>query len=215
MNQNTTIQDGTNAPDGDIAFNTAPGGTVGGAKGYWFRRIFHVGIIAWPLLYFYALPHIHLPYHTTPHALILAIGALLLLVEVLRLKLGITVVGHREHEKHHPSSFFWGAIAICIVLLTMPLPLALPIIASCALVDPLLGELRRTRLPSPAIFILGVAATFMVWLAAHLGLQTPIQLAYLMPLIVVAAEWPRFKWIDDNALMMLVPAIAIKLLGFF
>ena len=40
---------------------------------------------------------------------------------------------------------------------------------------------------------------------------TPLWLAPIMAPLCVAAEWPRLRWIDDNATILLIPLTAILL----
>ncbi|UVE59530.1 hypothetical protein [Coxiella-like endosymbiont] len=69
--------------------------------------------------------------------------------------MGWILWGQREREVKNISSFTWTVVSLCVVLLLAPgKQYAIPIIASCAFVDPFLGELRRTQLNRAWIFLL-------------------------------------------------------------
>lgn len=96
-----------------------------------------------------------------------------------------------------------------VILFTTP-KFAIPIITAYAIGDPLLGELRETSLSKIWIAVIGVAVITGIWCFCSVWLGTPLWLAFIMGPITVAAEWPCLKWIDDNALMQLVPLLIIR-----
>ncbi|MBS0351263.1 MAG: hypothetical protein JSR33_08780 [Proteobacteria bacterium] len=118
--------------------------------------------------------------------------------------------GQRDYERKRISAFTWGAVAMGLVLLFAPgKQFTVPIIAAYAIGDPLLGELRSSKLAKYWAFIAGVILVTGIWLAVHFWLGTPIWYSYFMGVITVAAEWPCLKWIDDNALMQLIPLLIV------
>ncbi|MFW0079238.1 MAG: hypothetical protein AB8Z16_01085 [Coxiella endosymbiont of Haemaphysalis qinghaiensis] len=87
------------------------------------------------------------------HYLLLAIIAIIILFEIVRLRCKWALWGQRKRERRGISSFSWTIISLFLVLLLAPgKQYAIPIIVSCFLVDPLFGELRRTRLDTTWIF---------------------------------------------------------------
>lgn len=140
--------------------------------------------------------------------------AILLFLESLRLYFKITIFGQRDYERRHISAFIWAAVSMALVLLYAPGPeFGYPIVISFAIGDPLLGELRHTPLNTQWVILIGLLVIFVIWLICSFILATPLWLAFLMAPIIVAAEWPCLKWIDDNALMQLIP-LAIILIIF-
>jgi hypothetical protein len=184
--------------------------TRGGMLGHVVRRLIHIGMAVVPMLY-YDFGHVAAKFfHLSPYQLVIAFVILVLSVEIFRLKKGLTFFGQREHEGATISSFAWGAISIGLVLLFSPgMQYAIPLIWSCAFVDPLLGELRRFNLSKYFIFLLGVSAVIAVWLIAALWLGTPWWFALLIAPITVIAEWTKVKWVDDNAMMQLIPLVVV------
>lgn len=186
--------------------------TKGGLSGHILRRVFHVSIIVVPFIYYAYGGSIALWFGLTAKSLLWAVIALNIILEGLRLKFGWTVFGQRLRETKNISAFAWGVFSICIVLLLSPEPcFAIPIIAACAIADPLLGELRRTPLPHALVILIGIVVVMLIWFAGSFWLKTPWQLALLMGPLTVALEWRNFRWIDDNALMQLVPLFVIML----
>jgi len=187
--------------------------TVGGLGGHILRRLIHIATALAPILYYaYAEPVARF-LHLTPKLILLIIFVLNIIFEVIRLSFGWTLIGHRRHEKKYISSFAWGIFSICLVLMLAPSRIfAIPIIWSCAIGDPVLGELRRTTLNRTWIVFIGMIVIVAIWLISSWWLGTPWRLALLMGPLIVGLEWPTIKWIDDNALMQLVPLVIILLL---
>lgn len=187
--------------------------TVGGLAGHLLRRVVHLAIAVTPLLYYAYGATVAGWIHVTPKQVLLIIIAIDILFEMLRLKLGWTVFGQRKHEAKRISAFAWGTVSVCLVLLLSPdKRFAIPIVWSCAIVDPILGELRRTTWRPLWIACVGIVTVMLIWWFATWWWQTPWILALLMGPLIVWLEWPNFRWIDDNALMQLVPLLVIMVL---
>lgn len=183
---------------------------LGGFAAHLLRRMVHIGSLLVLWLY-YQYGKTVASFFGLPLSLLiwLVLGCVLIL-EVLRLRERWTIFGQRQYERTRISAFTWGAVGMALVLLFAPgKQFAIPIITGYALGDPLLGELRRTTMPRMAVVLLGLIALGGVWGLAHIWLGTPLWLIFLMPPITLAAEWPCFTWIDDNALMQLIPLAII------
>lgn len=189
--------------------------TKGGAAGHWWRRLVHVLIAVLPILYYQYGGIVSAWFGATPMMLLLFVFALNILLEAIRLYFGITIWGHRDFESKQISSFAWGMFAICLVLLFFPPMFSIPIIWGCAFVDPLLGELRRTKLSFWLIEFIGLIALLLVWWIATWWLRTPWWFALFMAPVALLSEWPTLKCVDDNATMQLVPAFVIFLVLLF
>ena len=149
----------------------------------------------------------------TPPQLLIAIFILIIAVEIIRLCFGLVMWGQRHNEKKRVSSIAWTAFSICAVLLLVPgRHFAIPIIWTCALVDPLLGELRSAQLNSIWVAVLGILGALIVWFLCAWWFGTPWWLAWLMAPLTVGLEWPDIRWVDDNAMMMLGPLVIVLLL---
>ena len=193
--------------------------SVGGKRGHLARRVFHVSMVTIPLAWYW---HVGFIEEATgqPRALLLgALMAVVVVTELVRISKGITVFGQRAYEARQFSAVAWGSLSVGATLHfaptmgTMGAALGLPIIWSLSLVDPLLGELRRAGKSDGLVFAIGVAVTAAIWIGSGLWLGAPLWLAALMAPLTVAAEWPRLRWIDDNATMTLVPLAAAMALA--
>jgi len=183
--------------------------TKGGAPAYWLRRAIHVSMAIIPLLYYRFGGDLAAVFNLVPWQLVLAILLLGIILEVIRLFFHITVFGQRDHEARQPSSFFWGLLSVGLVLILAPPLFAIPIIWSCAFVDPLLGEMRRFAWRKGLVILVGWLALLVIWLFGNAMLGTPWWYILIMPPITLAAEAPNLKWIDDNAMMQLIPLIVV------
>jgi hypothetical protein len=185
--------------------------SVGGMYGHLFRRGFHVGMSILPFLYFEYGETISGYASTSELKFVSAMIIALVIVEAVRLKLGITIFGQRDYESKQVSALAWGAFAIGLTFLTLSEypELVWPLILSLSLGDPFLGEIRRAGLEPLSVFLIGTAFIMAIWLATWSLVGTPIWLAFVMAPLCVAAEWPRLRWIDDNATMLLIPLSAI------
>ncbi len=192
--------------------------TTGGTLGHVFRRTIHVTIAVIPILYYSianaATHHLGFSVHyLVVLALLLNIG-----FEIWRLRKGITLPGHRHHEKTHPASFFWGTLSICLVLLLVPggtpggEAFAVPIIWGCAFADPIIGELRTRGYPFYFVAPIGMLVVLLVWLFAAYWFDINYWWGLLMAPVTVAVEWPKVRYIDDNMTMMLVPLFLVILI---
>ena len=178
--------------------------TKGQWCGHWFRRAIHVSMAAIPFLY----------YHYAKQTPWLLLGALLLvaLLEFFRLRFKFVFFGQREYEQRKISAFAWGMAGIILVLGFSPAPAySIAIIVSCALGDPLIGELRRFTTKKWLINLIGCLCVMLVWLVCALAFGLSPWLVLFLPILTVFAEQIDLPWIDDNALMLLLPLLAILL----
>ena len=185
--------------------------SVGGVYGHLFRRGFHIGMSILPFLYFEYGETISGYASMSELKFVSAMIIALVTAEAVRLKFGITIFGQRDYESKQVSALAWGAFAIGLTFLTLSEypELVWPLILSLSLGDPFLGELRRVGIESRSVFLIGTVFIMAIWLATWHLVETPLWLAFVMAPLCVAAEWPRLRWIDDNATMLLIPLSAI------
>lgn len=191
--------------------DSIPYQTIGGRYGHWARRLVHFAILFIAIFYYcFVLPNVKNQFFL----LCLLISAILffMVLEFVRIRLKLVVFGQRKHEATHISSFAWTMCALCVVFLVASPKFGLPIVASVALADPLLGELRQHLKLQWIIALLGVATVFAIWMICAKYFHFPFWYSIIIAPVTVAAEWPRFRWIDDNALMLLVPLLVILLI---
>ncbi|RAH16019.1 MAG: hypothetical protein CMB20_000970 [Methanobacteriota archaeon] len=188
--------------------------SVGGVRGHLFRRAFHLAMSAIPFVYFEYGEKISDIFELEVSQFVSAATILLIVIEAIRLKLGFTIFGQRDYEAKQVSALAWGGIAIGLTLIALPNnpEFIWPLVLSLSLGDPFLGELRRKGIESRNVVIIGSIFIAAIWLASWNFVDTPIILVAIMGPICVAAEWPRLRWIDDNATMLLIPLFTVLLL---
>ncbi len=199
--------------------------SVGGKGGHIFRRGIHVGMCIVPWLY-YEFADTWSSYLDLNRIQFAAgIGIAFISIEFVRLYFGITIVGQREYEAKQFSALAWGGLSIALVFVTldsMTKPvgvhdgwLTIPLILSLTFGDPVMGEVRRYGMAPRAVFLVGSSVVFVTWLACWHFFSTPLFMAFIMGPLTTAAEWPKLKWIDDNATMVLIPLAAVLFISPF
>ena len=188
--------------------------SVGGMYGHMFRRGFHIGMSIIPFIYFEFGEKIADYFSVTVIQVVSFLTLVLVFGEALRLKLGITIFGQRDYESKQVSALAWGGFAVGMTFLILPEhpELVWPLILSLSLGDPFLGEIRRMGLESKAVFLYGSIFIALIWIACSFQVDTPLWMAVVMGPLCVAAEWPRLRWVDDNATMLLIPLSATIML---
>ncbi len=194
--------------------------TLGGRNGHLFRRIVHLSMMIFPILYYWHGEQISetlskvINLEFSREDLVTFILVLIIIIELIRLFFGITIFGQRTYEAKQFSALAWGGISICLCLLFAPLGgyngsyIGLPIIFTISIVDPLLGETRKFMKSTKLIIFLALVVSMSIWILSSVFLETPLWLTLIMPPLAIAAEWPSLKYIDDNATMILVPLAA-------
>lgn len=181
--------------------------THGGSIGHGFRRLVHMSMCLVPWVYYLYGDRIAHFFAFSLSQFVGMVVGVLTLFELLRLQRGWVFFGQRQHESHHLSSSYWSGLAMAAVLLFSPgVAYYVPLITVYAWVDPLLGELREKGVRSKVVLLmLGfVAAGLIWWLSVHF-LGASWILGLVCAFLAVFFEQFNWRWIDDNALMQLVP----------
>ena len=87
-----------------------------------------------------------------------------------------------------------------------------PIILGMTLVDPVMGEVKRTMKDLRAAIILGLVVSYAVWVGCHFWIGTELIAALLLAPLTVLGELPTTRAIDDNATMVLFPLVGLVLI---
>lgn len=174
------------------------------------RRIVHLSTPVFLVYYF--LPSPLWPGGPTKEVGLLLALAATMTFELARLLLDIRVPGMRPYEADQISAAAWAGIALTFSFLLFPIELTAPVLFGMALVDPLIGKVRRT--------------SWYPWLpyAIHLAIMLTV-LAVLVPLnprwlvaaaatsaVAIAAEGIKTQYVDDDFLMVVVPLLAFYLM---
>ena len=190
--------------------------SVGGMSGHVLRRGIHLAMSFLPLLYFEFGEDVAEAVSLSLEQVVSSVILIAVLGEALRLRMGWTIVGQRSYEAKQVSALAWGALGVGMVFLLTPnAAYAYPLILSLSLGDPLLGELRRKGSSTQTVIWAGVLGIAVIWTACAYFVETPWLLIPLMAPICVAAEWPRLRYIDDNATMLLIPLAVVLIVDPF
>ncbi len=201
--------------------------SVGGFGGHAFRRLTHVSMAAIPLIYYTSGDDVAGHFSVGLDELVSYVFFLVLVIEAVRLRFGIIIVGQREYESKQISAFAWGAFAVCLALLVTGMePFAsgsglksgiygIPLIFGLTFVDPLMGEIKRQKQDMRLAITTGLAASYAIWVGCSFWLGTPLWACILLAPLTVLGELPRVKYIDDNATMILFPLAGLLLLSPF
>ncbi len=203
--------------------------SVGGFGGHAFRRLTHVAMAVIPLIYYTSGDDVADYFSVRLDELVSYVFLLVLVIEVVRLRLGIVIVGQREYESKQISAFAWGAFAVCLALLATGMGpfveeggsgiksgiYGIPLIFGLTFVDPLMGEIKRQKQDMRLAITTGLAASYAIWVGCSFWLGTPLWACILLAPLTVLGELPRVKYIDDNATMILLPLAGLLLLSPF
>ncbi len=194
--------------------------SVGGFGGHAFRRFTHVSMTAIPFIYYLYGQDVADIISLDSKQLVSIICLLIVIAEVVRLRLGIVIFGQREYEADQISALAWGGLAVSLALLLAPGEgegleagiYGIPLIVGLTMVDPVMGEIKRTKQDLRLAIYVGLAVSYAVWLGCHFWLGTEIIAAILLAPLTVLGELPKTKDIDDNATMILFPLTGLMLL---
>ena len=174
-------------------------------SGFWAhigRRLFHMFSISLTPFIYYELLKPAFPEVFFSEYLVITICFIVLAFEAVRLGNGWVLYGQRPYEARRISALAWTTFSLTLLLIFSPdknLTYALAI--SCALADPLLGELRARAVDQRSAFTLSMVLIFAVWQLLGFGWVVSI----LMGVLTTVVEQPKLPWLDDNALMLLIP----------
>ena len=197
------------------------GHSIGGFGGHAFRRLTHVSMASIPYLYYVHGEAISSYFSLQAREFVSAICILILIIEAVRLRSGIVIVGQREYESNQISALAWGALAVALAILIAPEgengsmeagKYGAPIILGMTLVDPVMGEVKRTQKNLRTAIIAGLAVSYAVWIGCHFWIGTEFIAALLLAPLTVLGELPPTRAIDDNATMVLLPLFGLVLL---
>ncbi|MDH3364933.1 MAG: hypothetical protein OEM29_02865 [Thermoplasmata archaeon] len=187
-------------------------------RGIVLRRMAHSLIALAPL--YYLLP-VEMPVSPIRRwHLLIAFFIIIMILEAVRLRRGITFLGLRPHEAHSIASFVWAAAGITFALWLMPMDIAVPVLIGMGLVDPLVGELRRTG-ARPAASISAPLLVYALICVATLLMMTEKDLVTILAVscfgafLAVGAERLDLPVIDDDFLMIVVPGSLMSFMWLY
>lgn len=187
--------------------------------GHFFRRLLHFLIMIVPIFYYSYGATFSQKLSLAPEQLVSLLVILTLLFESLRLINRWQIFGQRDYEMESISAAAWTVFAMGLVLLQAPKigvyggALGIPLIVSFCFADPIMGEMRLIGASCGKVIFSGALAVSLVWIACVFLLGTPWWIIPMIVPLTVAAELPNLPWVDDNAVMLLVPLGAVLLLA--
>jgi len=195
--------------------------SIGGFGGHALRRATHMIMALIPLIY-YSRGEVLADYvGLSPEQLVSSVVMTILILEGIRLRLGIVIIGQREYEAQQISALAWGGFAVALALLISPDDgktgleaglYGIPIIFGLTFVDPIMGEIKRKKRDLKMAIYIGLITSYTVWIGCHFWIGTPILASILLAPLTVAGEVPKLRYIDDNATMVLFPLSALVIL---
>ena len=195
--------------------------SIGGFTGHALRRATHMVMAIIPLIYYARGVEISEYLGMNPHQLVSSIIITLIVIEALRIKMGIVVIGQREYEAKQISALAWGGFAVALALLIAPDNgktglesglYGIPLIFGLTFVDPIMGEIKRKKQDLKLAIWAGMLTSYAVWIGCHFWIGTPLVISLLLAPLTVLGEVPSLKYIDDNATMVLIPLAALMIL---
>jgi len=175
------------------------------------RRVVHVCAPLFCVYYF--LPDPLLPGLARSEGLLLVM-LFALGFEALRLIFRIKVPGMRSYEFDRPSAASYTAVALTFAFLYFPIELVLPVLMGMGWVDPLIGELRQKGSKmNPVLPVVAYFSIMLVGLGYFYGLTFPVLIsAALIAPITVFLEAIRFRFLDDDLVLTVVPLLWLGLI---
>jgi dolichol kinase len=180
---------------------------------HWYRRVFHsFGAV---FLIYYVLPDVKWVnlLKTIIPIIILSVATI---IEILRVKGKISsshFFGLRFYEKKRIGSYLFFGFAIVILLLFFPQQIAIPCILCGCFADPIIGELRR-KVDKKMFYISGflVCMLFFVVTWYSSDFIVLISISLIGGGSAFFGESKKFRWIDDDFMIQILPAIIICLM---
>lgn len=181
-------------------------------KAHIFRRIFH--LCAPLFLVYYLFPEDMWGLGISSSIFVVIILVIVLAFEGIRLATGRVFFGLRKYEKGRLSAYAWAGIAITLAFLFFP-----PVFVICAIVgmgwtDPLIGELRlrwKGAYPSLPLTVYFLIVMCCLLLYSEINIIAAGFLACLASYSAVHVEAKKFKQVDDDFLMLIVPLLVLTI----
>jgi dolichol kinase len=176
-----------------------------------WRRILH-GTGAFVLVY-YLLPDDFFVVASKELVLLLALAAAFVL-ELARHRFGLELPTIRGYESNRPASFLFYSVGLVVAVLLFPEGIAAVVVVGTAFVDPIAGDLRTSgrsatvRLSVP-IVVYAVLAAVALAVVGRWPLDAAVGLGALAAVVAVLVERWRFRWVDDDLTMTVVPAVVL------
>lgn len=181
------------------------------------RRVVHIIGLQLTLIYYFIPSTLFFSPYDKNYAMLVALICVFEF-EYIRVAKNWQIPGLRPYEKYRFSAVFWSAIGLFICYLMCPYFVGIPVVVAAALVDPLMGELRRKH--SRFSHLIGFIVYFLIFfvsLAFFSNLSSfHITVICLTTAVVgIVCETWKNHYLDDNFLLLTFPAITAMCLITF
>ncbi len=182
---------------------------------HWYRRVFHT--FAASLLVYYMLPDIYW-IETLKFWVPIFLLFFVFILEILRLK-GFVSSNHffglRYYEKKRIGSYVFFGAGIFILLLFFPQQIAIPCILCASIADPVMGEIRNNFKGKQAVVIGFILCMFFFAIVFYKSsLWIMLLFSFVGASGAVFGEIKKFRWLDDDFLIQIIPAVLLITLWF-
>ncbi|HEX08466.1 MAG TPA: dolichol kinase [Thermoplasmatales archaeon] len=180
---------------------------------HWYRRVFHT--FGSSFLVYYIIPDTGwsgILKRLIPTLIILFVSIL----EYLRITGKISsnyFFGLRVYEEKRVGSYLFFGVAVFILLLFFPQQIAVPCILCACFTDPIMGETRQ-RYGGKNACIAGFFVSMFFFIATWY--RADIWIRLLVSIVggtsAVIGEAKKNRWIDDDFMVQILPAVFILIL---
>jgi len=130
--------------------------------------------------------------------------------EYRRVKRGRQYFGLRGYERRRPASFAYAVVGFVLCYYLIPFEAAVPAFFGMGFIDPYISFAKKRGWPSYPLSPMGLYLILsLVWFYFLTSPFNALVLAGTGALVAVAAEAPQNPWLDDDFLMVFVPAVAM------
>ncbi|HEC81424.1 MAG TPA: dolichol kinase [Thermoplasmatales archaeon] len=180
---------------------------------HWYRRAVHA--FSATFLLYYLLPDV---YWLTfiKRCVVVFLVVVFTVFEVMRIRKLVRnhkVFGLRDYEENRFGSYLYFGVGAAVLLLVFPQQIAVPSILCAAFVDPVVGELR-VMVGEKKAYILGFLLSFFFF--SFTWFMAPFPFLIVAPVLgalgAVVGEMKKFRWVDDDLLIQLIPATLLGVL---
>ncbi len=176
-----------------------------------FRRVFH--ILSPAFLAYYLIPETLVDGITRMGVSVLFVGTALC-IEIARIALGIRLLGLRPYEGQRVSAYAQGLLGLAFGLFVIRDPrIVVPVFLGMAWIDPFAALCRKSGwsriVPTGAYLGLFLGTTLIM---KSFALPNALLFALAATATAMLMEGPKFRQIDDDLLLQVVPMTVLYFL---
>jgi hypothetical protein len=179
-----------------------------------FRRIFHMTAMVY--LVYYIIPDELSPGFFKWHGVLIIVFATLI-AELLRLRRAKLVFGMRYYEERRVSAYAWFALGMGIALLIFEMKYVVPVVIGMAVIDPLIGEVRRRKkklYPALQSILYGVIMFLCLFILNGMSFTWLLFFTVIGTVSAISAEQWDIDYVDDDFLMLVIPLITLAMFDY-